>query len=173
MKKNMMMLLCLLVSSLMAGTNVVQNSDFSASDDQGRPASWQCHLGNCKILPGGIRGQKMLELTTFQYKEGQFKGTLVQSLSQLKAGDYILSGYFRGDASALWIVLNYGDKPALKLWLSKGQFQASDVPDWWRFSSKINIPEDSPKGVLVIEPFSQSQGEKICLSNILLEYQED
>lgn len=172
MKKGMMLLLGLLVSTLTAGTNIVQNSDFSASGDQGSPAIWQCHLGKVQILPDGIRGQKMLEMQTAQYND-QFKGNLTQFFSQMKNGDYILSGYFSGDASALWIVVNAADQSALKLWLPKHKFQTSDVPGWWRFSSKIHIPQDAAKGFLVIEPFSQAPEGKIRFTNILMEYQED
>jgi hypothetical protein len=171
MKKSIL-LLCLLGSMLAAGTNIVRNSDFSASDEQGRPAPWQCQLGKMQILAEGIRGQKMLEIQTVSHQE-QFKGNLIQFFEQMKSGDYILSGYFRGDASALWIVVNYADQSAFKLWLPQHKFQASDVQGWWRFSNKIHIPEDAAKGFLVIEPFSKDKEGKIHFSNILMEYQED
>jgi hypothetical protein len=171
MKKSIL-LLYLLASMLAAGSNILQNWDFSLSDEQGQPASWQCQLGAMQILAGGVRGQKMLEMQTAPHQE-QFKGNLVQSLKQLKGGHYILSGYFRGDASALWIVVNYASQSAFKLWLPQHKFQASELQGWWRFSSKIHIPEDAATGFLVIEPFSQVKEGKVCFSNILMEYQED
>ena len=103
-----------------------------------------------------------------------YKAGFYQILPGMVRGEYILSGYFSGSMTALWIVMNAGTKP-FRLWLNKNKFEKSEKEGWYRFTVKIcvNVPPENGKGLLAIETFTSSAGQKTSFAEIRLDSQRD
>ena len=173
MKKSLLIAAVSCVPFMAIAENLLKNSDFSQTGTTGKPASWIISKGTSRIETGGKDFPAVLSLASVA-EQKNFKAGFYQKLPAVAKGEYILSGYFSGDANALWIVVDAGTKP-FRLWLGKNKFEKSEKEGWYRLAVKVsvNAAGEAGKGLLVIEPFTGKAGQNIRFADIRFELQKD
>ena len=166
-------LLCTLIAAEAQSQNLLNNSGFENLGEDGALVAWKRdYRYPIKNTAGGIGGGKCLQLKTEVPQGKSYRNNIVQRIGKLPSGDYILSGYFKGDISALWIVLSFREKiekgNKQYKWLSKDLFQESEHAGWWRFAIKINVPEGTKQGILLLAPFSYKKDTIASFDDIKL-----
>jgi len=167
-----------LATAVFAQDNFLVNSNFEQTNKNNTLTAWKTYKGKQQQAGSGINSSKCLQSSAKIPAGKQFKSNSFQIINKLESGKYVLSGYYKGNLSALWIVVSFdkaSKSAAAKFtkWLSRSKFKKSDIDGWNRFSFMVKAPEGTAKGLFTIEAFCNSKDTVVFFDDIKLVKQND
>ena len=179
-KLKMKMKILLYVVSLSCSTvwasevNVIANSDFEKVNANNVIADW-ISTAKVEVLSERVNGNKVLRVyATIKSSDNTYLGSVSQKLPDLTAGKYILSGEFKGDLSALYLVVRNTSGFKFTKWIPANLFVKSEKEGWYIFSENLEVPSDVKDGQIFIETYQKKEeGQYTDLNSIKLIKQED
>jgi len=148
--------------------NLFSNSSFRELNSSSLPLSWGISIsGERKVISG--EEFNILQLSSL-LRNSRYKVSISQKLSSLPAGKYVISGDIRGNVDILNIVLLFNENKALAPILQQiSGGKMGNLADGWRsFSSFLQVPQNEAGGIVVFEPFTQQEEDRVELARLSL-----
>lgn len=132
-----------------ADDNLIKNPEFKVSAGSQKTDNWI--TGKVEgVTPNALEGKQSIKIAV-DYKEESreyYRGNLSQTIGKLVPGEYELSACFRGDLSAVFVILRDAAGSAktdfmLRSWIPCQKFvPAANAPGWFKFYSKIVVRKE-------------------------------